>query len=131
MLFQVYGENALFQWGGLIAVLLVLMLLNWYSIKSKRGAIIMLIAVPAVVTAYCIAVAVGAASGAEWALQSPTNLYMNGWLGQFTRNYTQTVKRAADNKRRYAPGEGSIPPVLLSGVSKGVPPLAHDFACKV
>ena len=43
----------------------------------------------------------------------------------------QTVKRAADNKRRYAPGEGSIPPVLLSGVSKGVPPLAHDFACKV
>ncbi len=80
MLFQVYGENALFQWGGLIAVLLVLMLLNWYSIKSKRGAIIMLIAVPAVVTAYCIAVAVGAASGAEWALQSPTNLYMNGWF---------------------------------------------------
>jgi hypothetical protein len=52
-------------------------------------------------------------------------------LGQFTRNYTQTVKRAADNKRRYAPGEGSIPPVLLSGVSKGVLPLAHDFACKV
>ena len=52
-------------------------------------------------------------------------------LGQFTRNYTQTVKRAADNKRRYAPGEGSIPPVLLSGVSKGVCPLAHDFACKV
>ena len=52
-------------------------------------------------------------------------------LGQFTRNYTQTVKRAADNKRLYAPGDGSIPPVLLSGVSKGVPPLAHDFACKV
>ena len=57
--------------------------------------------------------------------------YLFKCLGQFTRNYTQTVKRAADNKRRYAPGEGSIPPVLLSGVSKGVPPLAHDFACKV
>ena len=27
---------------------------------------------------------------------------MNPNLGQFTRNYTQTVKRAADNKRRYA-----------------------------
>ena len=38
---------------------------------------------------------------------------------------------AADNKRRYAPGEGSIPPVLLSGVSKGACPLAHDFARKV
>lgn len=59
------------------------------------------------------------------------NLSLGYGLGQFTRNYTQTVKRAADNKRRYAPGEGSIPPVLLSGVSKGVPPLAHDFACKV
>ena len=49
-------------------------------------------------------------------------------LGQFTRNYTQTEKRAADNKRRYAPEEGSIPPVLLSGVSKGACPVAHDFA---
>ena len=57
--------------------------------------------------------------------------YYKHSLGQFTRNYTQTVKRAADNKRRYATGEGSIPPVLLSGVSKGVSPLAHDFACKV
>jgi len=57
--------------------------------------------------------------------------YIKYLLGQFTRNYTQTVKRAADNKRRYAPGEGSIPPVLLSGVSKGACPLAHDFACKV
>ena len=30
--------------------------------------------------------------------------FLNTDLGQFTRNYTQTVKRAADNKRRYAPG---------------------------
>ena len=30
------------------------------------------------------------------------------------------MKRAADTKRRYAPGEGSIPPVLLSGVSKRI-----------
>ncbi|WP_373125186.1 hypothetical protein, partial [Blautia producta] len=54
--------------------------------------------------------------------------YLYCVLGQFTRDYTQTVKRAADNKRRYAPGEGSIPPVLLSGESKGACPLAHDFA---
>ena len=58
-------------------------------------------------------------------------LYFAPTLGQFTRDYTQTVKRAADNKRRYAPGEGCIPPVLLSGVSNGVPPVAHDFACTV
>ena len=55
-------------------------------------------------------------------------IYLYTTLGQFTRDYTQTVKRAADNKRRYAPGEGSIPPVLLSGESKGACPLAHDFA---
>ena len=30
--------------------------------------------------------------------------YYHRSLGQFTSNYTQTVKRAADNKRRYAPG---------------------------
>ena len=70
MLFQVYGENALFQWGALIIVLLVLMLLNWYSIKSKRGALIMIVAVPAIVTIYCLAVAIGAGNGAEWALQN-------------------------------------------------------------
>ncbi|WP_373245864.1 hypothetical protein [Lacrimispora indolis] len=52
---------------------------------------------------------------------SCNGIVLNYALGQFTRNYTQTVKRAADNKRRYAPGEGSIPPVLLSGVSKGAP----------
>ena len=42
-----------------------------------------------------------------------------------------TAKRAADNKRRYAPREGSIPPFLLSRVSKGACPLAHDIAYKV
>ncbi len=39
-------------------------------------------------------------------------------LGQFTRDYTQTVKRAADNKRRYAPGKGHSA-VLLWGYPKG------------
>ena len=42
-------------------------------------------------------------------------------LGQFTRNYTQTVKRAADNKRRYAPGKGSIPPFVVWGLQRGSP----------
>ena len=49
-------------------------------------------------------------------------------LGRFTRNYTQTVKRAADNKRRYAPGKGHSA-CLLWGYPKGAAPhLAHDFA---
>ena len=41
------------------------------------------------------------------------------YLGQFTRNYTQTVKRAADNKRRYAPGWVHST-CLLRGFPKGV-----------
>ena len=50
------------------------------------------------------------------------------YLGQFTRNYTQTVKRAADNKRRYAPGWVHST-CLLRGFPKGAAPhLAHDFA---
>lgn len=54
--------------------------------------------------------------------------YLRRGLGQFTRNYTQTVKRAADNKRRYAPDKGySV--CLLWGYPKGAAPhLAHDFA---
>ena len=49
-------------------------------------------------------------------------------LGQFTRDYTQTVKRAADNKRRYAPGWVHST-CLLRGFPKGAAPhLAHDFA---
>ena len=54
--------------------------------------------------------------------------FMNNLLGQFTRNYTQTVKRAADNKRRYAPGWVHST-CLLRGFPKGAAPhLAHDFA---
>ena len=50
------------------------------------------------------------------------------YLGQFTRNYTQTVKRAADNKRRYAPGWVHST-CLLRGFPKGAAPhFAHDFA---
>ena len=53
---------------------------------------------------------------------------MDSYLGQFTRNYTQTVKRAADNKRRYAPGWVHST-CLLRGFPKGAAPhLAHDFA---
>ena len=52
-------------------------------------------------------------------------IYIAITLGQFTRNYTQTVKRAADNKRRYAPGWVHST-CLLRGFPKGAAPhLAH------
>ena len=60
--------------------------------------------------------------------RSSTDSFLKFSLGQFTRNYTQTVKRAADNKRRYAPGWVHST-CLLRGFPKGAAPhLAHDFA---
>ena len=59
-------------------------------------------------------------------------VYINYRLGQFTRNYTQTTKRGLLTTKQaeyQAPEEvRDIQPVLLSGVSKGACPLAHDFA---
>ena len=61
-------------------------------------------------------------------MPSAHNNGLSVFLGQFTRNYTQTVKRAADNKRRYAPGWVHST-CLLRGFPKGAAPhLAHDFA---
>jgi len=55
------------------------------------------------------------------------NLYFTLTKVQFKRNHTQTVKRAADNKRCYALGKGHSV-CLLWGYPKGAAPhLAHDF----
>ena len=80
MLFQVYGENALFQWLGLILVFGCLILVTELTRRSKAGGIVFLFAIPAVLTVYFIAIYVGAASGAEWALNNPTYIYMNSWF---------------------------------------------------
>lgn len=59
----------------------------------------------------------------------------NIYLGQFTRHYTQTTKRGLlTTNKGWISSTGKvrdIQPVLLSGVSKGACPLAHDFARKV
>ena len=61
--------------------------------------------------------------------------YLQFHLGQFTRNYTQTTKRGLlTTNKGWVSSTGKvrdIQPVLLSGVSKGACPLAHDFARKV
>ena len=56
---------------------------------------------------------------------------MTRYLGQFTRNYTQTVKRAADNKRRYAPGEGAYRLFCCPGFPKGLAPWHTTLRSKV
>ena len=80
MLFHVYGEHALSQWAMMLLVLAALILLNEFSRRTKTGGLIMFGAVPAVLTIYFIAIAIGAKMGAQWALTNQTYVYMNGWF---------------------------------------------------
>lgn len=80
MLFDVYGANAGFQWLGLFMVLGALILLNEFARRTKAGGIFMFIGVCAAMTVYCVVVEIGAAMGAEWALNNPTYQTMGGWF---------------------------------------------------
>ena len=80
MFFHVYGEHALAQWGMLLVVLIGLILLNEFARRTKTGGRIMFFVIPAILTVYFLAIAIGAASGAQWALKNQTYMYMNGWF---------------------------------------------------
>jgi hypothetical protein len=80
MLFDVYGENAVFQWIGWAMVLVALILVNEIARRSRIGGTVCFIALPAVLTVYFIAIYVGVAMGAEWALNNPTYLYQGSWF---------------------------------------------------
>ncbi|MBR4460059.1 MAG: hypothetical protein IKS26_00980, partial [Paludibacteraceae bacterium] len=80
MFFQVYGADALAQWGMLIVVLAGLILLNEFARRTKLGGCIMFFVVPLILTAYFVAIAIGARMGAEWAVNNQTHVYMNGWF---------------------------------------------------
>lgn len=80
MLFHVYGEHALIQWGMMLAVLLGLILLNEFSRRTKWGGIVMFGIVPAALTIYFLSIFAGVHMGADWALNNPTHLYMGGWF---------------------------------------------------
>ena len=93
MLFHVYGGNGIYQWIAMLAVLAGLILLNEFARRTKFGGLMMFGIIPLALTVYFVVIAVCAGQGVEWAVNNQTHLYMNGWLGQFTRNYTQTTKR--------------------------------------
>ncbi len=63
MLFDVYGDHALFQWAGMIFVLIALILLNEFERRTKVGGLTVFVGACAAMTVYCIAVEVGAATG--------------------------------------------------------------------
>ena len=83
MLFQIYGENAGYQLIGWLMVFVGLILVNEFARRSKFGGITCFLVIPAALTVYFVAIYVGAAKGAEWALNNPTYVYMNGWFHYF------------------------------------------------
>lgn len=90
MLFQIYGDGAGWQLLGWLLVFAGLVLTNEFARRSKKGGIICFLVLPAVLTVYFISIYVGAAMGAEWALNNPTYLYMNGWF-HYAKLYAATI----------------------------------------
>lgn len=90
MLFQVYGENALYQWLGWAMVFIGLILINEVARRSKTGGILCFVVVPAVLTIYFVALYIGAGTGAEWVRGNPTYQYMNSWF-HYAKLYAATI----------------------------------------
>ncbi len=80
MLFQVYGDNAIYQWIGWIIVFCCLIGANELARRTKTGGVIAFLVIPAVLTVYFITIYTAAAMGAEWALNNPTYVHMNSWF---------------------------------------------------
>ena len=90
MLFQVYGDTAAFQWLGWLMVFVGLILANEFARRSKVGGIICFVVLPALMTAYCVAIGIGVANGSSWALENPTHLYQNSWF-HYAKVYAATA----------------------------------------
>ena len=90
MLFQVYGENAMYQWLGWIMVFVGLIAANEVARRSKTGGIVCFLGIPAVLTVYFISIYVCAGAGMEWALNNPTYLHMGSWF-HYAKLYAATA----------------------------------------
>lgn len=80
MLFQIYGNDSLYQLLGWVMVFVGLVLINEFARRTKYGAVVCFGVIPAVLTVYFIAIYVGVGMGAEWALTNPTYTNMNSWF---------------------------------------------------
>jgi len=80
MLFQIYGDRALYQLLGWVLVFAGLIICNEIARRTKAGGVFFFIILPLVLTVYFIVITIAAKSGAEWAVNNPTVVYMNGWF---------------------------------------------------
>mgnify|MGYP007123076290 FL=1 len=80
MIFQIYDGRTVWQILGWIMVFAGLVIMNEIARRSKLGGSICFFGIPAILTIYFIAIYVGAAGGAEWALNNQTYVHMNSWF---------------------------------------------------
>lgn len=80
MIFQIYEGKTLWQLLGWVLVFAGLILMNEVARRTKIGGMACFFALPAVLTVYFIAIYIGAAMGAEWALNNQTYVHMNSWF---------------------------------------------------
>ena len=90
MLFDVYGDTAIYQWIGWVAVFVCLILANEVARRSKAGGIFCFLILPGALTVYFAAIYTCAAMGMEWALNNPTYVYMNSWF-HYAKLYAATA----------------------------------------
>lgn len=90
MLFNIYGYMGVYQLLAWVAVFVGLVLLNEIARRSKAGGVLCFIVVPAVLTVYFIAIAIGAAKGQDWALNNQTHVYQNSWF-HYAKLYAATI----------------------------------------
>lgn len=90
MFFQIYGETAGWQLLGWLLVFAGLVIMNEIARRSKWGGITCFLVLPAVLSVYFIAIYIGAASGAEWALNNDTYVHMNSWF-HYAKLYAATA----------------------------------------
>ena len=90
MFFQIYGETAGWQLLGWLLVFAGLVVMNEIARRSKAGGIACFLILPAALSVYFIAIYVGAAMGADWALNNDTYVHMNSWF-HYAKLYAATA----------------------------------------
>lgn len=90
MLFQIYGSTAGYQLLGWLLVFVGLVVMNEIARRTKAGGIACFIVLPIVLSIYFIAIYVGAAMGASWALNNDTYVHMNSWF-HYAKLYAATI----------------------------------------
>ena len=89
MLFQVYGDQATWQFLGWFLVFISLIVANEIARRSRLGGLLFFVILPVCLTIYFITIYVCAAHGQSWALHNQTYVHMNSWF-HYAKLYAAT-----------------------------------------